>query len=40
MFLQGGYTPLHHAALFGGNHVIVKTLLDKECDVNARNDVS
>ena len=39
MFLQYGDTPLHHAALYG-NHVIVKMLLDKECDVNARNDVS
>ena len=39
MFLQGGYTPLHHAAS-AGDHIIVKMLLDNGCDINAKDDVS
>ena len=39
MFLQGGDTPLHNAAS-SGDHVMVKMLLDNECDIYAKNDVS
>ena len=39
MFLQVGYIPLHRAAS-GGDHIVVKMLLDNGCDINAKNDVS
>ena len=39
MFLQNGYTPLHHAAS-SGNPEVVKMLLDKGCDINAQSEVS
>ena len=39
MFLQDGYTPLHHAAS-SGNPEVVKTLLDEGCDINAEGWVS
>ena len=39
MFLQCGDTPLHLAAKFGDPEV-VKMLLDKGCDINAKGWVS
>ena len=39
MFLQYGGTPLHCAAS-SGNHKGIKLLLDKGCDINAKDDVS
>ena len=39
MFLQDAATPLHHAAS-SGNHKVIKLLLDKRCDINAKDDVS
>ena len=39
MFLQDGDTPLHHAVL-SGNHKTVELLLDKGCDINAKDEVS
>ena len=37
MFLQGHLTPLHWAAL-SGHTDIVKLLIEKGADVNAKND--
>ena len=39
MFLQVDSTPLHNAAS-SDNPEVVKMLLDKGCDINAKNKVS
>ena len=40
MFLQFGDTPLHDAAAYSKDPGVVKMLLDNECDINAKNNVS